>query len=79
MKNELNDTQLDNVIGGTVIISEDYMNIGFTTLREMYNLKNCTFKDVRNFVGDLKDENKGLTNAAFDVLCRDELKARGWI
>ena len=83
MKKEINidNPQLENVVGGTVIVSEDYMNIGFTTLGKMYNLKNCTYREVINYVQDLKDEAKAqdMTNADFDVMCRDRLEKRGWI
>lgn len=77
----INDEQLEKVVGGTVIISEDYMKIGFTTIGEMFDLKNCTYRQAMNSVADLKDEAKaqGLTNAEFDVMCRDKFAEWGWI
>lgn len=81
MRTEIVNTDLESVVGGTVIISEDYMNIGFSTLKEKYDLKNCTYRQVMNYVADLKDEAKakGMTNAEFDVYCRDKLWDNNWI
>lgn len=79
MREELNEQALDQVVGGTVIISKDYMTVGFSTTREKFSLKNCTFKQVRNYIDDLLEENPNLSNAAFDKLAKDNLKAKGWI
>ena len=79
MKKEINDNELENVVGGTVIISNDYHNVGFSTLGEMYDLKNCTYKQARDFVDDLKAENSKLTDAEFDALAKQKLQAKGWI
>ena len=32
MKKELNDSQLEQVVGGTVVISSNYMRVGFINL-----------------------------------------------
>ncbi len=70
---------LDNVVGGTVVISQDYMAVGFTTTGEKYDLMNCTYKEARNYVEDLLEANKNLSNAQFDALVKKELKNKGWI
>ena len=79
MRKEIDDARVENVVGGTVIISEDYMIVGFTTLGEKYDLQNCSYREALNLIQDLKDSSQGLTNAEFDVLCRDEFEDRGWI
>jgi len=81
MRSEINDSQLEEVVGGTVIVSEDYMVVGFSTLKTKHNLKNCTYRQVMNQVADWKDEAKAnnMTNAEFDVWVRDQMHARGWI
>lgn len=79
MREKIDDAQMESVVGGTVIISKDYMNIGFTTLREKYDLKGVSYRDARNYVEDLKDQCSGMTNAEFDTYCRDQLQAMGWI
>ncbi len=79
MREELNEKALEEVVGGTVIISKDYMNVGFSTTREKFDLKNCTYRQVRNFIDDLLDENPNLSNAAFDKLAKEKLQAKGWI
>jgi bacteriocin-like protein len=78
MKKELNNSELNEVVGGTIIISEDYNNIGFTKLGEMYDLK-VDYYTARNYVEELKRENKTMSNAAFDALCKSKLLELDWI
>ena len=79
MREQINDQEMENVVGGTVIISKDYMNVGFSTTREKFDLKNCTFKQARNLVDDLLEENPNLSNAEFDQLAKKTLQSKGWI
>jgi hypothetical protein len=79
MREQLNEQEMENVVGGTVIISKDKMVVGFSTTKEKYNLKNCTYRQVRDLVDDLLEANPTLGNAAFDKLAKDTLSAKGWI
>lgn len=79
MKEPINEQALEGVVGGTVIISKDYMVVGFDTTKESFSLKNCTYKQVRDYVDDLLDENPTLSNAEFDALAKQKLQAKGWI
>ncbi len=79
MREKLNDQELEQVVGGAVIISKDYMNIGFSTTKEKFNLKKCTYREARNYVDDLLDDNPNLSNAAFDRLVKKKFHDRGWI
>ena len=64
MKKELNDAQVEEVVGGTVIISANYMRVGFVTTKESYKLNNVTYREARNYAEDLLDENRHLTSYA---------------
>lgn len=44
MKQELNEQELENVVGGTVIISQDYMVISYTTIGKKKQLRNCSYR-----------------------------------
>ena len=79
MREQINDQEMENVVGGTVIISKDYNNIGFSTTREKFDLKNCTFKQARNYVDDLLEEHPEMSNAEFDNFVKNAFKAKGWI
>lgn len=79
MKKELNDAQVEEVVGGTVIISANYMRVGFVTTKESYKLKNVTYRDARNYAEDLLDENRHLSDAQFDQLCKQKMAEKGWI
>ena len=79
MKTELNDNQLDEIVGGTVIISKNTMKIGFSTTGERFKLQNCTYRDARNLMDDLLEANPNMSNAAFDKYCKQQFKNKGWI
>ena len=79
MRHELNNADLDKVVGGTVIISKDYMKVGFNTLGEMYDLKNCTYREARDYRDDLIEQNPQMSNTEFDKFCKAKFDERGWI
>lgn len=77
MKQELSDIELNEVVGGTVNLSEKANKIGFTTLGEGYVLK-CTFKQAKGLLSSLYASND-LSEGEFDRLVKREFKSRGWI
>lgn len=79
MREQINELDLEKVVGGTVIISKDKMSVGFSTTKETFKLKNCTYKQARNLVDDLLDDNPTLNNAEFDKLAKKTLQSKGWI
>ena len=79
MRTELNEVEMEKVSGGTVYISRDYMQVAFSSSREVFSLRNCEYKDARNLADDLWEANKTLGDAEFDALVKNELRARGWI
>ena len=78
MKEQLNDMDLEQVVGGTVVVSADKMKIGFTTLGEKYGLKNCTFDEAMSVIYSMYGQytNRG---ELFDTAVRNEFRSRGWI
>lgn len=79
MREMLNEQDVENVVGGTVIISKDNMIVGFSTTKEKFNLKGCTYRQARDLVDDLLEDNPNLGNSAFDALVKKTMKAKGWI
>lgn len=79
MKKELKDQELENIVGGTVIVSGDKMRVGFTTLNEKYNLKNCTFDQVMGVIYSMYGQYTDTTGVSFDTAVRSALFDRGWI
>jgi len=77
MKQELNDTELDSVTGGSVVMSESLGVVGFTSMRKQYRIKG-NFTEMRDLLLKLYDENE-LSNAEFDLLVFNEFSSRGWI
>lgn len=74
---ELNDEELDQVSGGTVYISAGYKQIAFSNLGTVYNLKNCTPQQARDFCESMIG--KYATDAEYDAACEAALKEMGWI
>ncbi len=79
MREQINEQALEQVVGGTVVISKDKMKVGFTTTGEKFDLTNCTYRQARDFVEDLKEANPNMTNAEFDKYTKNQLKSKGWI
>ena len=77
MKQELHDIELDEVVGGSVNLSEAANKIGFTTLHEGYLLK-CTYKQAKGLLSSLYASND-LSEGEFDRLVKREFQSRGWI
>lgn len=78
MRQEINDLDLDKVSGGSVNLSEKKNKIGFDTIGEAYTLK-CTYKEARTLVSSLFASNQDLNEKDFDILVRNQFKAKGWI
>lgn len=79
MKKELKDEMLESVNGGTVIISKDCNTVGFSTTEEMYDLKNCTWREARDLRDDELEKNLGLNNHEFDMHMKRLYQDLGWI
>ena len=78
MREQLNDSQTENVAGGIVTINRGTMNISFTSTGENYEL-HCSFRDARSFAEELKAENPSLADAEFEALVKSQFQRRGWI
>ena len=74
---ELNDEVLDQIVGGTAFINANIGTVAFSSTKEVYDYKNCTYRDVRNVCEDLIG--KYATEAEYDAACVAALKAKGWI
>lgn len=78
MRNELNDASLEKVTGGEVVMSESLGVCGFNTTGEVFRIKG-NFKDMRDRLLALYDDNCDMSDADFDQLVKNDFKSRGWI
>lgn len=78
MGHQLTDQDLENVVGGSVNLSEKKNKIGFDTIGEAYTLK-CTFKEAKTLVLSMFADYTDVTEREFDILVRDEFLHRNWI
>ena len=67
MKRELNQTELEEVVGGTVVLSAPLGMVRFTALSRNFKIKGDV-KEMRNLLLQLYDENEDLSDIEFDNL-----------
>jgi len=67
MKTLVDENMMEDVTGGTVIISKQTMNVGFSTLGEKYHLEGCTYQQARDLRDDELEKPLGLNNREFDI------------
>lgn len=74
----MNDIEVEEVTGGTVVLSAPMGIVGFNTLKQIFTIKGDV-KEMRNTLLDLYDANEGMNEHDFDELVRDTYKEKGWI
>lgn len=79
MKEMLNDSQLEEVVGGTVRFNGNKMKIAFTVTGGVYNLKNCEDSDVLVLVSTLYGQYKDAGDRAYENAVKAALQSNGWI
>ena len=79
MKQMLNDDEMNQVVGGTVILNTSRMRIGFTYLQEVYNVVNCSDDDARDLVNELYKEYKNKGDKVLEEAVRAAFDDRGWL
>lgn len=78
MKRELNEIELDEVVGGTVVLSAPLKMVRFTALGRNFKIKGDV-KQMRNLLLQLYDENENMTDSEFDTLVLQAFTKKGWI
>lgn len=78
MKRELNEQELDEVVGGTVTLSAPLGIVNFSALGASFKIKGDV-KQMRNLLIQLYDENENMSDREFDTLVVKAYRARGWI
>ena len=79
MKQEINEQDLEQVVGGTVYVNGTKMKISLTVLGKAYKLKNCEDYQVMGLVSQLYGQYKTKGDLAYETAVRDALSANGWI
>ena len=79
MKQEINEQDLEQVVGGTVYVNGSKMTIKFTVLGAGYRLKNCEDYEVMGLVSQLYGQYKTQGDQAYETAVKNALRAKGWI
>lgn len=79
MRKEMNMDAVEQVVGGTVCISESRMLIKFTELNcETYSL-NCSYNEANILALSMYEDYKNASAEEYEIAVRDEFRSRGWI
>lgn len=79
MRQELNDNQMEQVVGGTVRFSGSVMKIAFTVRGEQFDVKNCEDWEAMALISQLYGQYKTEGNRVFETKTKEAFEARGWI
>lgn len=81
MRQEIKETELEEVVGGTVKISESRMKIKFTEIcgSTSFQLKNCTFSEATVLAATLYGQYASKSAAEYETACKAAFEAKGWI
>jgi len=79
MREQINFEDLEQVNGGVVYLSKDWMKVGFSTLKETYSLQNCTFGQAYALADAIYEQYKTQGNIAVDQATKAAFQKNGWI
>lgn len=79
MREQINNEELDLVNGGVVYLSKDFMKIGFSTLKQTFALKNCSYGQAFALVDSVYEQYKDQGNSTVDQKTKEAFQAKGWI
>lgn len=79
MREQIDEQNLEQVVGGEVIINGNRMNVAFSTLKKAFRLKNCTYTDAMYVAMSLYEQNKDLSPQEYDTLVMNTFSDKGWI
>ncbi len=79
MKEQINEQDIEQVTGGTVVFNKRWGNVSFSTTGDKYTLKNCSVDDAWSLVERLRETHRNLSEEEFDNLIRTTFEGKGWI
>ena len=80
MKKELNENELDQVVGGTIKISESRGQIKFTEICGSKAFKlTCSFSDATVLAAQMYAQYAGQSAAQYETATKAAFEAKGWI
>lgn len=79
MRAQIGMEDLDQVNGGVVYLSKDFMKVGFSTLKQTFSLQNCTFGQALSLVDSIYEQYKDQGDSMVDQKTKEALQAKGWI
>lgn len=79
MKTQINENELEQVVGGTVCISESRMLIKFTALGAKTYPLNCTFNQANILALTMYEDYKDKSAQEYENAVKDAMADKGWI
>ena len=80
MREQINEQDLETVVGGIVHVSGNRMQVAFTTMREVFRLKDgCDPDDAALLAQVLYSQHKNEGDLAYETIVKEEFAKNGWI
>jgi len=79
MREQINEQELETVVGGIVRVSGNRMKVSFSTLREAYPLKCEDASDASLLAQILYNQHKNEGDLAYENAVKAAFQERGWI
>lgn len=78
MREQINNEELEQVVGGIVRVNGNRKRVGFTTLGEAYDYK-CSYSEALGLAADMYEQYKNGSQATYETAVKNEMRHRGWI
>jgi hypothetical protein len=80
MREQINEKDLETVVGGIVRVSGNRMQVAFTTRREVFRLKpGCDPDEAALQAQILYSQHKNEGDLAYETIVKQEFEKNGWI
>lgn len=78
MREQINDQELEQVVGGIVRINGNIKGIGFTTLGQAYHYT-CSYSQAVSLAATLYEQYQNRSQADYEQAVLDAMRFNGWI
>jgi len=80
MRNQINDQELETVVGGVVRVNGNRQRVGFTVIQKGFDYS-CSYSEAAALAATMYEQAvaAGKTQAEYETDCMQEMLKRGWI
>jgi len=78
MREQINDQDMEEVVGGIVRVNGNRSRVGFTTLGIAFDYK-CSYGEALGLAASMYEQYKNSSQAEYETAVMNAMKAKGWI